>query len=320
MRERTTVLFAAFVFSIMAPFVITMLMNGNRESTAMAKEDYESGKMVTVASIDGNTPMDAESFVIQILAAQISPDSPAEALKVQAVIARTMLMKAMEGTSVMDSGSLGLEYMSSDDCMRQWGKRHYEKYMEALTDAVRQTAGQTLQYNGELIDAMYHSVSMGETISAAEAYGQDIPYLVQCSCSKDVEAADYTTISLMTWEQMKEIINTLYTQGTLGEIDISQLEAMPMADRVKIQTATEHGYVQSVMVGNIEVPGDTFAAAAALNSHVYYIETVGDQYRIVTLGKGHGIGLSQYTAKAMALEGKSYQEILSYFYPAAGLS
>ena len=115
------------------------------------------------------------------------------------------------------------------------------------------------------------------------------------------------------------MLNTLNNQGLLAGFSMEQVAALPLADRLKVESSTSHGYVQSVSVGGILVGGDAFAAAAGLQSHVYYIEVVDEQYRIVCLGKGHGLGLSQYTANIMAKEGTDYAGILEYFYPGTQL-
>ncbi len=315
MWEKLTVLFAGITGTLLLPFIITMWMTGVRENAMISLETSDSGKIVTVAVLGETRKLDMEEFLVQVLAAQISPDREREALKSQAVIARTMVKKAMETSAVADSASLGIDFMTEEECREQWGEKRYEKYKKSLEAAVLETYGQTLQYEGSYIDPMYHCVSMGETISALEAYGKDIPYLKQVSCSRDVESAEYMQISFFTWEQMLEVFNRLNEQGALTGFSLEQTQALPLVERLKVSAASEHGYVQEVSVGGILVNGDVFAQAAELKSHVYYIEVVEEQYRIICLGKGHGIGLSQYTANIMASQGKQYDEILAYFYP-----
>lgn len=315
MRERLTVLFAGITGALFLPFVITMVITGVLNEAGFRLEASNSGKTITVTTLGEPLNLDLEVFLVQVLAAQISPDSEEEALKAQAVIARTMLRKAMESTAIADSSSLGIDYLTVEECKSQWGQRRYDKYYQQLENAVLATYGQTLQYEADYIDAMYHNASMGNTISAEEAYGKAIPYLTQVSCSQDVESPDYMQISLYTWDDMVNILNSLDTQGLLEGFSLEETEALALEERLQVEAATENGYVQTVTVGGITVSGDAFAQAAGLQSHVYYIEVVEEQYRIICLGKGHGLGLSQYTANLMAGQGKTYEEILEYFYP-----
>ncbi len=319
MRERLTVLFAGITGALFLPFLITMGIHGVSENVNLNLSESDSGKTVTVAALGESISVDLEVFLVQVLAAQISPDSEEEALKAQAVIARTMLKKAMEATDIADSASLGIDYLTDGQCKSQWGNRRYETYYERLQDAVLDTYGQTLQYENTYIEAMYHSVSMGVTMSASEAYGKDIPYLTQVSCSQDVESVEYMQMNLYTWEEMVAVLNTLNSQGLLEGFSLEETQNMPLEERIRVETATEHGYVQSVLIGSVYVGGDDFAQAADLQSHVYYIETVDEQYRIICLGKGHGIGLSQYAANLLAKEGWTYEEILQHFYPGTSL-
>lgn len=315
MRERATILFAGLMGALMLPFVITMSMTGVISDGLVPLSEVDSGKVITVSSMSGTASMDLEMFLVQVLAAQISPDSEEEALKAQAVIARTMLKKAMEANSIADSSSLNVDYLTVEECKNQWGKKRYDKYMNRLENAVIATYGQTLTYENAYIDAMYHSTSIGNTISSEEAYGRAVPYLTEISCSQDVESPDYMEVTMYSWEDMTGILDTLNNQGLLSGFSMEQAAAMTLADRLKVENATAHGYVQTVSVGGILVSGDAFAAAAGLQSHIYYIEVVDEQYRIVCLGKGHGLGLSQYTANSMAKEGADYTTILKYFYP-----
>ncbi len=319
MWEKFTILFAGVAGALLLRFIITMGMSGVRVNAMLSLENSDSGKTVTVTALGAPQQLDMEQFLVQVLAAQISPDREREALKCQAVIARTMVKKAMEAVSVADSISLGIEYMTEEECKEQWGQKRYDKYRKRLEQAVIDTYGQTLQYDGAYIDAMYHCASMGNTISALEAYGKEIPYLQQAACSRDVETPEYMQVEFFTWEQMTAVLNTLDAQGQLAGFSLEQTEALPLTERLSVTAATEHGYVQTVSVGGVAVNGDIFAQAAGLQSHVYYIEVVEEQYRIICLGKGHGIGLSQYSANVMAAQGQSYEQILEYFYPGSVL-
>ncbi len=318
MREKMTVLFAGVMLAILLPVGITMSMTGTINNTNI--KDYESGKTIMVDSVGEVKSVDLETFLVQVLAAQISPTSEMESLKAQAVIARTSLRKQMADQVAVDSESLGIAYLTEAECKRQWGEKRFSTYLKRLQEAVLSTMGQTLSCNEQYIDAMYHAVSMGNTISAAEAFGKDVPYLQSVACSGDVESASYMQVKLFTWEEMKTVLNTLAEDGKLSGFSLEACEQTSLNQRIIVSETTPQGYVKTVTIGGVAVQAEDFMVAADLQSHIFYIEALEDKLRLISLGKGHGIGLSQYTANIMAVKGKSYQEILTYFYPTATIS
>lgn len=315
MREKITVIFAGIVLAMLLPVGITMVMTGVVKEGTELSNHYESGKTIMVDAVGEVKTLDLETFLVQVLAAQISPDSEMESLKAQAVIARTTLRKQMADMTTIDSASLGMTYLTEAECKRQWGEKRYYTYLKRLQDAVIATMGQTITYDGELIDALYHAVSMGNTISAMEAYGKEIPYLQSVACSGDVESASYMQVQTFTWDEMKIVLNTLAEDGKLNGFSLEVCEQAALAERIVVTEATEQGYVKSVTIGGIVVAAEDFMVAAGLQSHIFYVEIIGEQIRVICLGKGHGLGLSQYTANKMAVAGSNYEEILTYFYP-----
>ena len=244
-----------------------------------------------------------EEKLTGIVAKQIRAGSSTQAIMAQCVIARTSLYDAMR-THTAEPDSL-----SGDEMRELWGE-NYERIYQAMKECVDQTEGEVLTYRGQYIYAAYHAVSAGKTRTMSELYEDtDMPYLVECPCPEDTAAEGYLTVQYWKKEKFLENCRILFPESppeTMGEI--------------KIESRDSAGYVKQIVVGSGTYSGEEFRVRCKLNSACFTVTEDESQVRIVTKGLGHGFGLSQYTAELMAAEGKSYKEILTYFYPGAEIS
>lgn len=222
-----------------------------------------------------------EAEVLRIVAKEIPVNSSREAILAQTVIARTNLYAAKKNNTAAPE-------MFELEEMRQLWAEEFENFYRILEDDVAKTKGQVLLWNGDYIYAAFHAISAGETRTMAEVYeNSTMPYLQKIACPKDVAAEGYIAVQYFSPEEMGD---------------------------AKVVLRDESGYVQTVQQGEETLSGDAFREKYQLNSACFSIAQAGQQIRIVTKGLGHGLGLSQYTAEQMAQEGKTYQEILAYFY------
>ena len=212
---------------------------------------------------------------IGLLAKEVSSDYEEEMLKVQALLVRTTVYKEME--------EQGDAYMEQDgfgevgDISSSWYKK--------LKDIWEETEGQVIMYDGKLALVPFHQVSNGKTRIGAEVLGSDeYPYLQMKECPKDVEA----------YNQMKS--KFVEVKGA------------------KVTACDSAGYALSVTIGQETVSGESFRDTYGLSSSCFELQEFEENTRVITKGVGHGLGLSQYTANEMAKEGKTYKEILQYFF------
>jgi stage II sporulation protein D len=238
-----------------------------------------------------------EVKIALIVAKEISITAAPEAVRAQCVIARTNLYEAREQKTTEPTG------FTMEELQELWGDE-FEHYYELLEDYVASTGGQALACGESYIYAAYHAVSAGETRNFTECYpeaGQTC--LTKVSCHADTGAEEY--LSVQEWS--REEFNRLCMEclGKSGETEI-----------IKRDTS---GYVLTLAIDGEQVTGEVFRNALNLPSSCMSITIDDEKVRIVTKGKGHGFGLSQYTAQQMALEGSSYEEILAYFYPGSEL-
>lgn len=265
--------------------------------------------------------MDVEEYTLGILAGVIPPDYDTEALKVQAVLVRTNLLKEMEEQGTKDAADLSFQYISVEERKAMWGQRNYDKYERRLEHAVVETAGKVLEKEGRLILACYHEVSIGKTASAKEILDEDISYLQSVESSWDVEAKHYMNLMNFTWEEVQE--NTSQTgqqqdateEKTTVEEDTTATQtdgASPI--EIKVEESTDNGFVKKIQIAEKEYTGQEAMELLGLPSLNFYVEEQEGGVRFVCLGKGNNLGVSQYGANCMAKEGKSLEDILRYYY------
>lgn len=256
-----------------------------------------------ILNYSGAQVSEDETMLLQIVARQIGISMPDECVKAQAVIARTNLKAAMKAGQTIPEG------ISNTQLKELWGEE-YDTYYKRLTDLIAETAGETLQYNGEYIYAAYHQVSAGNTRSMAEYAGVDkMPYLCSVSCHEDTTAENYLNVYFWTKEDFLALMAMMFPEETVSS-----------TSDVYVLTRDEAGYALQVQVGQTSIDGETFRNRLSLPSACFEISLIEEDVRLVTMGCGHGFGLSQYAAERMAEAGSSYEEILNYFYKGATLT
>ena len=251
----------------------------------------------------GNMMPEAEVLFPETLAKQINIQMPKEAIKAQSVIVRTQLVSAAEKGETPPAG------FTTTQLQELWGE-HFEEYYHLLQDLIAETAGETLQYNGEHIYAAYHQSSAGNTRSMAEYYEKSaMPYLTSVACHEDTTSEGYLNVFFWPKEDFLALCKNVFPEETItGGEDIQVLKR------------DSAGYVLEVQVGQTTYEGETFRKKLSLPSACFEITLIEEDVRIVTMGQGHGFGLSQHMAGKLAEEGKTYQEILQYFYKGASIT
>ena len=216
-----------------------------------------------------------KEYCIRVLAREVSADYEEEMLKVQALLVRTAVYKELQ--------EQGKDYIQQEN-LKDMGKIEASWYqkLEKIWD---ETDEEVILFDGKPALVPFHQVSNGKTRIGAEVLGSDqYPYLQMRECPKDVEADN---------QMMSKFIE------------------------VKGARVTEYdsaGYAMSVKIGEETVSGESFRDTYGLASGCFELQEFEKNTRVITKGVGHGLGLSQYTANEMAKEGKTYKEILQYFF------
>jgi stage II sporulation protein D len=280
------------------------------ESTVTAQG---SGTSIMV-QIDG-TPqqMELEDYVAGVVAAEVPPTFPPEALKAQAVAARTYAAyklasgrpEAHREADVCDDYHHCAAYIDlAAEASGRWGNGA-ETYQNAILEAVRSTAGEIVLYEDKPIIAVFSAAAAEKTESSADVWGNDVPYLQTVDSPGGEACPKYKGEAHFTAEEFRAIMAKALPAAKLDGTPDTWFTASERSAAGGIKTAT---------VGGVKVSGTDLRQAFGLNSTNFTLRADKDSITFLTTGYGHGVGLSQYGAKYMAEQGKTYQEILTHYY------
>lgn len=272
---------------------------GNLAEKAEMPSFYTKDSAVSVCLTDG-TELALDAYLQRVLLGEMPISFEKEALKAQAVAARTYTAKAMAGEK--HGGKLCTD---STCCQAFCDAAAFASFTpeerEKAADAVRETDALVLTYDGALIEATFFSCSGGRTEDAVAVWGTDYPYLRSVE-SPGEEAAKYDTDSRLVSKRELE---------TALEITLSD-NAASWAGAVQL---TSGGGVETIELGGMRFLGVYLRKALGLRSTAFTVTPEGDALRFDTRGYGHRVGLSQYGANAMAADGADFREILRHYYP-----
>lgn len=253
--------------------------------------------------IDGRAvQMDLEVYVARVVLAEMPASFELEALKAQAVASRTFALRTCEDRqkhngAVCDSYRCCQAYMTEAAYLeRGWDPNNVTRVQEA----VRATAGQVLTYEGEWIRATYFACSGGCTEAAVDVWGKDYPYLQSVKSPGEEETVYYTDTVVFTPDSFQEALGM----------------SLPGPPEIWFGTITYTGSggVETMEIGGIIYRGTTLRSLLNLRSTIFEVIVSESKIVFLTHGYGHRVGMSQYGAEAMALDGHDYKSILAYYY------
>lgn len=279
------------------------------EFTAPVGAAVDGKATVQVLTEDGETVTQSlEEYLIGVVLGEIPADFEKEALKAQAVAARTYTRKAQ-----LLGGKHGSGKVCRDPgcCQAYWDPQSYldrggsRENLEKVEAAVRETDDLVLTYEGTLIEAVYFACSGGRTEDALAVWGTDYPYLRAEDSPGEEDAMYYRDTKLVTRQAL---------EAALG----LRLSGSPQS-WVGSMTHTSGGGVDSCIFGGETFSGTFLRTKLGLRSTAFTVTPEEDGFLFETKGYGHRVGLSQYGAQAMARDGADYQKILLYYYPGTSI-
>lgn len=259
---------------------------------------YDAGqqeeKKVLVVRQDGSQlSLTMEEYLLGVIPSEMPISFELEALKAQAVAARTYVIQ--RNYQVDDTVATQVYHDSSQQ--QQMWKQSYDTYVEKIKKAIQETSDEVITYDNKVISAVFFSSSCGKTANANEYWEQEVPYLRSVDSSWDKEEEGYKQSIQLSKQEFSEKLGFL---RLVSKID----------DPILYQS----GYVKSIKIDDVVFTGRQVREKLGLRSSCFTIVETKDGYTITTKGYGHGIGMSQYGAQAMAKQGHTYQEILTYYY------
>lgn len=289
------------VINFFYSFKILKISSGFIENKKDIKKENKTSIRVLREDNSINT-IDLEEYLVGVLSAEVPVYFEEEALKAQAVASRTYALKQIQNNSnnsydVTDN-VLTQVYYSEEQLKERW-QENYESNINKIKKAINDTNGEYLTYNDDIIYAFFFSTSNGMTEDNKNVFGMDLEYLKPVDSSFDEEETDnFITVKSFSTEEFFNKLNLDYS----NDIEISNIDK------------SESGRVLYLSINGVPFKGRTFQKLLELRSNDFEIEITGDTVKITTKGFGHGVGMSQYGANALAKKNKSYIEILKYYY------
>lgn len=241
-----------------------------------------------------------EDYVVGVVAGEMPVSFELEALKAQAVASRSYALTKMKQNKnnsfdVVDT-TANQVYLDYDQLKSKW-KDQYDANLFKIKQAVLETAGEYLVYNGEVINAFFFSTSVGKTENCKDVFGSDLPYLNSVDSMWDVISPVYETSKQFG---LKEFCTSL-------GISYHSL-------RLEVISTTSTGRIKLIKINGKEFSGADIAKIFNLRSSFFDIKEENGMVTIYNRGYGHGVGMSQYGAYGMAQKGYKYNQILNYYY------
>ena len=295
------------LFSLIIILIPTIVVNIFIKDEEI-KFEYHENMIIRVKRSSGNIEkISFEDYIVGILAGEMPVSFHSEALKAQAVAARTYAMKKMAQNvnndfDVVDTVANQV-YLDNDYLKDAW-KDKYINNINILKTAVLQTYGEYLEYEGEVIEAFFFSTSTGKTENSEDVFGTYLPYL------RSVDS---------TWDN----ISPVYEEKkyyTLKEFYESLGLSFSTVLNIKANKTTSTGRIKEINVNGKKFTGSNLAVSLNLRSSFFNIIQDNNTVIITTKGYGHGVGMSQYGAEAMSTLGYTYDQILKYYYKGVEIS
>lgn len=308
-RRRWKDILATITIVLLLPYVVTVFMSGFKEKEKQEDTFKTAGETVKIDDNGNVEEIDRERYLIGVLAAQIPVNYEIETIKAQAVIARTFFIKhQLAGTTIQKEADV-LDYMTVAQMKKIWGSSQFQSNYDKLSRAIEETANERVTYQGNPIEPSFHAISAGATRDGADIFGSDAyPYLKSRADDKDKEAPNFITIVTFDRAKIEDIIRQNYGEEAVSSIGESLQSAFEVLER------DSAGYVTKIKVAGQTIGGEQFRKQLSLPSAWFEVQEMEGNLRIVCKGLGHGFGMSLYGANEMAKEGKTYKEIIQYYF------
>lgn len=304
--------------SVAADAEITESPPAEGEQTVTDESIVANGEITVL--VDGEARMmKLEDYVTSVVAGEISPDFPTEAIRAQAVAARTYALYKQktgrpaqhEEADVCDDPAHCAAFVDlKTEAAARWGEQA-NTAQDIIRQAVEDTAGQVLTYEGEPIVAVFSSAAGEKTERAVDVWGSDIPYLQSVDSPGGEACPKYYDAVVLTADEIRE-----RAAKTLPSADLSG----DPSGWFKASERSEAGGIVRMKFGGVEVKGTVMRTLLGLNSTNFTVKIDGNTLTFTTTGYGHGVGLSQWGAKYSAEQGQTYDEILAHYYPGTTLT
>ncbi len=299
-------IFFLLIGIIILPYIIVTLFNKEEKKIEEKEIDYKIISKRNVRILRNNTNeidyVPLEEYILGVLAGEMPISFEKEALKAQAVAARSYVLKRMEYNQDKDYDVIDTVqnqvYLDIAYLKNAW-KDNYVKNINKLREVIKETEGEYVMYDGKIADTLFFSTSNGYTENSEDIFSSAIPYLVSVTSSWD--------------EAVSPVFNDKKTFKISEFCKILNIECKETLD-INITKKTKTGRVSELTINGKNFKSSTLYTSLKIRSTHFTIEQKDGNITFYTKGYGHGVGMSQYGALGMAKEGYNYKEILMHYY------
>lgn len=278
-KEKDAGMLLAVLFLVL-PYLLTMIISG-RKACPLSRQT------------------DLEEYIPILTAVHIDWGYEKEAIQAQTVIERTNLSLKMKSEEAMKDIREAADYLKKKSMSGEELKQ-FRRFQEAAVH----TEGEVLVFQKEKRELPYHPLSQGKTRSGEEILGEKFAYIPSVETPKDIDSPLYVEGCYFSLKELEKKIKKSYPAFSITaetEIEITKTDSA--------------GYVMEIQIGNQAFQGERIKELLDLPSSCFSVQSSQGEVRFLCKGIGHGMGMSQYTAHNLALEGKNYEQILGYFFP-----
>lgn len=277
--------------------------------------NYEKYNTIKLLHKDSNKidEIKLDEYLYGVVSAEMPASFEEEALKAQAVVARTYTIYKIvnndgkhEKADICDNSACCQAWISKADRLEKWDEDNRDDYWNKIVKAVNDTQGKIITYDGKPINAFFHSNSGGKTEAPINVWGgSGYPYLQSVSTSGEDAYSQYSSEASFTKKEFEEKIKEVHSDFKIDYKD---------KDCIKIEEYTDGDRVKTMKIGNLELSGVEVRNIFELRSANFTVTINDDKIEFKVTGYGHGVGMSQTGADSLAKEGKNYEDIIHHFY------
>lgn len=303
------------IVKTMASIVNDIKEENKIEEVKIADYDYSNYTNVKLLHTSTNEieEVKLDEYLCNVVSAEMPVDYDIEALKAQAIVARTYTIYKIihnsgkhNGADICDSSSCCQAWISKEGRFERWDEDKREENWNKISTAVNETIGKIITYDGEPINAFFHSNSGGTTEIPLNVWGgSGYPYLQVVETSGEDEYSQYSSEIILSKTELVEKLKEEYS-----DIEIN----FESEDDIKILEYTESGRVRTIQFGNKNLSGVETRTILGLRSANFEITKDGENIKFSVIGYGHGVGMSQTGADALAKQGHKCEDIIKHFY------
>ena len=292
-----------------------IIVDKNEEIESEMLYDYKEYNTIKLLHMETGQieQLHLDEYLLGVVSAEMPATYEINALKAQAVVARTYTIYQIqnnktkhEGANICDSYACCQAWISKDERLTKWEENEREESWQKIVQAVNETSGEIITYEGQPINAFFHSNSGGITESSVNIWGGvEYPYLKSVETSGEDGYSQYNSEVIFTRD---ELINKIKEKYSDIQIDWNSENA------IEIQEYTDSGRVRTIKFGNISIAGTEARTILGLKSTNFLISYQEDKIIFTVKGYGHGVGMSQTGADSLAKQGSGYEDIIKHFY------